>query len=61
MSMKWKLISGFVMGFLFLPLMFMIDKYIGPGAGSIALTMLVCGGVVATFVYLFEIMKEYAK
>ena len=61
MSMKWKLFGGFVMGFLFLPLMFMIDKYVGPGAGAIALTMLVCGGVVAACVYLFEIMKEYAK
>lgn len=56
MSMKWKLISGFVMGFLFLPLIFMIDKYVGPGAGSIALTMLFCGVVVAYCVWLIDKM-----
>ena len=61
MSMKWKLISGFVMGFLFLPLMFMIDKYIGPGAGSVAISMLCLGVCVATCVWLIEILKEYAK
>lgn len=57
MSMKWKLFSGFVMGFLFLPLIMMIDKYVGPGAGSIAVTMLTAGVGVAGCVWLIEKMK----
>jgi hypothetical protein len=55
--MKWKLFSGFVMGFLFLPLVYMLDKYVGPGAGSFAIVMLGMGISVATCVWLIEKMK----
>jgi hypothetical protein len=55
--MKWKLFSGFVMGFLFLPLIYMLDKYVGPGAGSIAIAMIGVGISVATCVWLIEKMK----
>jgi len=57
MNMKWK------MGFLFLPLLFsgfvviMLDKYVGPGAGSIAIAMIGVGISVATCVWLIEKMK----
>lgn len=57
MSMKWKLFSGFVMGFLFLPLVYMLDKYVGPNAGSIAIAMIGVGICVATCVWLIENMK----
>ena len=57
MSMKWKLFSGFVMGFLFLPLVYMLDKYVGPGAGSIGIAMIGIGISVATCVWLIEKMK----
>ena len=57
MSMKWKLFSGFVMGFLFLPLVYMLDKYVGPGAGSIAIAMIGIGISVATCVWLIEKLR----
>jgi drug/metabolite transporter (DMT)-like permease len=57
MNMKWKLLSGFVMGFLFLPLVYMLDKYVGPGAGSIAIAMIGIGISVATCVWLIEKMR----
>jgi uncharacterized membrane protein len=56
--MTWKLFSGFVIGFLFLPLMVMLDKYVGPGAGSIAIAMLGMGISVATCVWLIEKMSK---
>ena len=58
MSMKWKMFCGFVMGFLFLPLMLMIDKYVGPGAGSIAVVMVLFGFVTAGVVWFIEIVKD---
>jgi hypothetical protein len=57
MSIKWKLFCGFVMGFLFLPLVYMLDKYVGPGAGSIAIAMVGIGISVATCVWLIEKMR----
>ena len=57
MSIKWKLFSGFVMGFLFLPLVYMLDKYVGPGAGSIAIVMIGVGISVATCVWLIEKLR----
>lgn len=57
MSIKWKLFSGFVMGFLFLPLVIMLDKYVGPGAGSIAIAMIGIGLSVATCVWLIEKLR----
>ena len=57
MSMKWKLFSGFVLGFLFLPLVYMLDKYVGPGAGSIAIAMIGIGISVATCVWLIEKLR----
>ena len=57
MSIKWKLSGGFVMGFLFLPLIIMIDKFVGPGAGSIAITMLFCGVMVAGCVWLIDSLR----
>ena len=57
MNMKWKLFSGFVMGFLFLPLVYMLDKYVGPGAGSIAIVMIGVGISVATCVWLIEKLR----
>lgn len=58
MSMKWKMFCGFVMGFLFLPLMLMIDKYVGPGAGPIAAQMLMCGVAVALCVWLIDVLRS---
>jgi hypothetical protein len=57
MSVKWKIFSGFVIGFLFLPLVIMLDKYVGPGAGSIAIAMIGVGLAVATCVWLIEKLK----
>jgi len=51
------LFGGFVIGFLFLPLIMMLDKYVGPGAGSIAIVMIGMGISVATCVWLIEKMK----
>ena len=59
MSMNWKLFSGFVVGFLFLPLIMMIDKYVGPGAGSIAVQMLLCGVAVALCVWLIDSLRKF--
>jgi hypothetical protein len=56
--MTWKLFSGFVIGFLFLPLIVMLDKYVGPGAGSIAIAMLGMGICVAACVWLIEKMSK---
>jgi len=61
MSMKWKMFGGFVMGFLFLPLMMMIDKYLGPGAGSIAIVMVLAGIAAAFAVWFIEQMKDIGK
>jgi len=58
MNMSWKLFSGFVIGFLFLPLIVMLDKYVGPGAGSIAIVMVGMGISVATCVWLIEKMSK---
>jgi len=58
MNMTWKLFSGFVIGFLFLPLIVMLDKYVGPGAGSIAIAMLGMGICVAACVWLIEKMSK---
>jgi len=61
MSIKWKMFGGFVMGFLFLPLMMMIDKYVGPGAGSIAVVMVLAGIAAAFAVWFIEQMKDIGK
>ncbi len=58
MNMSWKLFSGFVIGFLFLPLIVMLDKYVGPGAGSIGIAMIGMGISVAACVWLIEKMKH---
>ena len=61
MSMKWKMFCGFVIGFLFLPLMMMIDKYVGPGAGSIAFVMLIAGIIAGCSVWFIETLKGIGK
>ena len=57
MSLSWKIFSGFMIGFLFLPIVIMIDKYVGPGAGTIIISMLTVGACVAVSVWLIELMR----
>lgn len=59
MSLKWKIFSGFMMGFLFLPLLLMIDKYVGPGAGTAVFAMFGIGISVAIAVWMIEVMGKF--
>jgi len=58
MSMTWKMFGGFMIGFLFLPIVMMLDRYVGPGAGTIAITMIVAGISVAGCVWLIEKLRK---
>jgi hypothetical protein len=58
MTLKWKVFSGFVVGLLFIPLVVMIDKYVGPGAGTMAISMLSLGICVASCVWLIEMLGK---
>jgi hypothetical protein len=50
--------GGFMIGFLFLPIIMMLDKYVGPGAGTIAITMIGAGISVAGCVWLIEKLRK---
>jgi hypothetical protein len=61
MSLKWKILSGFAMGFLFLPLLFMVDKYVGPGAGTAMFAMFGVGICVAIAVWMIDVLGKIVK